>query len=245
MRDYFRNRQVLGNIRQLDVVVPVGGIEFVGYSYGAGDSGTPSISLTSLTGGSDTQAREGDIVVVGTVCYGSTYATLSTSGYTQLALLLADDNYDCGMYVGYKIMGETPDTSVALVNQASSFAGRTITAYVFRNVDTTTPLDVPTTTATGINGGRPTPPAITPTTEGTVILCIGGAAQAPVDRADFTSALDNFLTFNVSVYTTNSQTVGLGTFDWVSGTYTPAQFGGNTTATTAAWCAATLALRKA
>ena len=105
MRD-FRNRQVLGNIRQLDVVVPVGGIEFVGYSYGA-MSGTPHVWWAT----GFRYAQAGDMLLVGTVCYGSTYATLSTSGYTQLALLLADDNYDCGMYVGYKIMGETPDTS--------------------------------------------------------------------------------------------------------------------------------------
>jgi len=44
---------------------------------------------------------------------------------------------------------------------------------------------------------------------------------------------------------TNSIVIAHGTHTWLSGTYTPARFGGNSTSSTFSWAAVTLALRPA
>jgi hypothetical protein len=138
-------------------------------------------------------------------------------------------------------MGGTPDTSVQVSGTGSTNNAGRVTVFVFRGVNGTTPIDVTATTATGINTGRPTPPAITPTTSGAWIYSMGASGnQAPLA---FTSTLPNFITATQG--DTTSVTIGSGAFEWVSGTYTPAQFGGNSTSTNYSWAAVTLALRPA
>jgi hypothetical protein len=112
---------------------------------------------------------------------------------------------------------------------------------VFRGVDPTTPMDVAVVTKTGVNGGRPTADPITPTTDGALILVLGASAAAT--STVFTSGLSNFITSIRG--DTYSVTVGAGTYNWISGTYTPVQWLGNNTTASSSWAAATLALRPA
>ena len=209
-----------------------------------GTTSNSVISLTDLTGGTDTAPQDGDLVLIGYFAgtsTGSPVLSFVTSGYTAPVSLFAEDTADTTTVMGYKLMTATPDTSVTVSGTGSgSHAGR-LAVMVFRGVDPSTPLDVTTTTATGINGGRPTPPAITPTTPGAVIVMFGGSgSQAP---AVFGSGVSNFITqFQTD---TVSITVGAGMHSWVSGTYTPAQWTGNTASTQASWASATFALRPA
>jgi hypothetical protein len=95
-------------------------------------------------------------------------AAPNTSGWTELF-----DSNDNGpaMWVGYKVMGATPDTVVNVDD-----GGFSDVAYILQTwsgEDTTTPIDVTTTTANGASGD-PNAPAITPITDGCLIVAFGG-----------------------------------------------------------------------
>lgn len=205
-------------------------------------SGTFNVSLTSLSGGLASSPSKNDLVIV-SVASGSTADRdlgVTTSGYTEIADLYSDDTYDTNLSVNYKIMGSTPDTSVDVTVSQNTSDALTVTISVWRGVDTTNSLDVTPTTSTGNNTGRPTPPAITPTTENAKIVCIGAGAYSTT--ADFTTTdLSNFITTTRS--DTNDSVIGQGSYKWFSGTFTPAVWGGNTTSTSASWCAVTIAMK--
>lgn len=113
--------------------------------------------------------EENDIVVfigghngTGTSGFGSAEIT----GYTTIE---RSQTGDLSRYVGYKVMGATPDTTIDL--GAASSSGSTnggIVIGAFRNVDTTTPLDVTSTTSTTANSADC--PAITTVNNGCMIL---------------------------------------------------------------------------
>jgi hypothetical protein len=216
-------------------------ISYVGGQTGSAiNGGTISLSLTSLSGGSGSTAQAGDIVIVsvGKGSNGASVPTLSSSGYTQISGLYANDDYDANLLTTYKIMGGTPDTTVEIAGSGNAGYGLTAIAHVFRGVHQSTPLDVTATTATGTNTGRPTPPAITPTTSGSLIVCIG--ANSAYDGT-ISSGLSNAL--SVTVDESYQSGIAGGTYSWTSGTYTPSQFAGST-ASYFCWCATTVALRK-
>ena len=224
-------------------------IEFVGrssVSQQGETSGTMTMSLTALTGGIDTAARTDDLVVIvwGIGSSGDRAMAITTTGYTVISELYANDTSDTNLEVAYKRMGPTADTSVVFPNSGSSNNGNAALAYVFRGVDPTTPLDVTSTTATGINSGRPNPPPITPTTAGTVILVAGAAANSAM--AVFTQSTGELSNFFSLLRTEQFDiAVGAGTFNWVATPFDPIVWAGGTTNTAASWAAVTLALRPA
>ena len=212
-------------------------IQFVGRS----SSATTPLSLTALTGGIDTAARENDLVVyllsLGDIT--DVNLAVTTTGYTEVADLYANDTYDANISVGYKFMGATPDTTIA----RPAGAGYALIAHVWRGVDTSNPMDVTPTTVTGTNTGVPTPPAITPTTAGAIVLCLAGDANISAPPNYTSSQLSNF----VSQQATGSRATvaGVGSFAWTSGTFTPTAWGGGTTSINASYAAVSLALRPA
>src|SRR5512145_101286 len=134
-------------------------------SYVGGKVGTASGSTTTditvalnsgLTGGSGTAVSEGDLVVV-TVSLAHSddapTAGLVTSGYTALTQLNADNTRDCSLNVHYKFMGATPDTSVVISRSGNIENSIAWTVQVFAGVDSTTPMDVTPTSATGTGTG--------------------------------------------------------------------------------------------
>lgn len=221
-------------------------IQYVGgFAQGfVGSTSNITISLTSLTGGIASAPAEGDIVVVyfGTGSNTIRISQMSVSGYQTVASLFATDTYRANLIVAHKFMGSTPDTSFVLTNGTASVddAGA-VAVHVFRNVDPFLPLDVALTTASAPNTGVPNPPAITPTTQNAVI--VSGAAAAHIGGVlTFTSSdLTDFVTAGGN--DTRDVTIGAGYYDWDSGAFDPAQFGGGTTADTSSWAAVTLALR--
>jgi hypothetical protein len=210
-----------------------------------GTTSAVSITLTNLTGGSDTAPSAGDFVVVyyGTGSNTTARAITVNSDYTNLTKIAESDTYDANLVVGYKRMGSTPDTSVevsATLNLADAGA---VVVHVFRGVDETTPLDVTSVTATGTNSVLCNPGAITPSTAGAWIVAGGSGAHIAGTDTYSSSDLTSFRT--VGANDTFDVTVGAGLkTDWTSGPFDPAAFTwSDTSASTYSWAAYTLALR--
>jgi hypothetical protein len=203
-----------------------------------------TVALTSLTGGVAATPITGDLVVVCRAWSTAVDRTLITSstGWTQVAELYADDSNDVNFAVWYKIMGATPDTSITFNAHVSTTESSSVVVQAFRGVDATTPLDVTSTTSTGIDSAAPDPAAITPVTTGAIILVAGGSAHASGNSGFTASYLTNFRSAGFN--STYDSTAGMGYTTWTGGTYNPAvwTFGGGAT-TVASWAAITMALR--
>ena len=208
----------------------------------AGTSLAQNVTLTGLNGGIDTVPSAGDLVIVtyGIASAGGATPSITSSGYTSVASISSDSTYDTNQIVQYKIMGGTPDASIDFSGTSSTANAGIVAIQVWRGVDPSTPMDVTATTATGTTG-QPLPPAITPTTAGAMIAIFGIAAGNTATT--LTTGLSNS---SAAIRTdTNSVAVAYGSFAWLSGTYTPTRFGGNSTSATYSWAAVTLALRPA
>ena len=234
-----------------DVELPAAaGISLVG-SKNVGWTATASnqtFSLTDLTGGIGSAPEAGDYIVVSYAVGTNATPTLSivTSGYGSLLTpLAANDTYDVILAAWSKFMGGSPDTSITVSGTGSSNNAGRVVISVYRGVNPTTPLDVAASVSpgTGTNGGRPTPPPITPVTSGAVVLAFGAAGSASGVVAPFTSDLSDFVSAATpAIY---SVAIGAGSFAWASGTYTPTQWAGNNTSVQSSWAAFTIALRPA
>lgn len=201
----------------------------------------------SLTGGLASTPATDDLVVVCVAASrfgGAGVTSLVTTGYTSTTRLTAEDAQDSASQVHYKLMGGTPDTEVVITRSGATDSGQAYTIHVFRGVDLTTPLDVTTTTATGIDTGRPNPAAITPSTAGAwIYIGTGGAAAtgAAFTYGDFTAVLST-----VCDETSNDAVVGSGYFaGWTSGAYDPAASTTGSTSLNSSWTATTMAFRPA
>lgn len=134
---------------------------------------------TIATGSSNTNVslpgslQEDDLVIVGTVNDGSVGnsdgagGVNSTAGYT---LIVASGASNPGCELQRKFMGATPDTTVNI--HESSVRPQAYIIQAFRGVDSTTPLDVVVTSASG-STGMPDCGSITPTNDDTLILAVG------------------------------------------------------------------------
>lgn len=133
-------------------------ISFVGGCEGSAISGG-NVTLT-LPGG----LAQSDFVIIS---YGIGDAdgvdhdmAMVTAGYTEVADLFADDAQDTNLGVFWKLMGGTPDTTAEVTGRGDANASVAAVCMVFRGVDTGTPFDVTTTTATALNTMHPDPPSI-------------------------------------------------------------------------------------
>lgn len=207
---------------------------------------TQSISLTSLS------LANGDLVLVSYSLATSSSdadlsAKISTSGYTQVTELFANDSCASNMAVFRKTMGSTPDTDLVVVGRNTTSQGSTVVISVFRGVDGTNPLDVTTTTATGIDTGNANPAAITPASSGNVIVLFASSGTSNIART-YTTASTAYMS---GFQQTNSSGSTLGITSgsgYVTGqsagvSYDPATWAISVSSTTFSWTAATLALR--
>ena len=209
-------------------------------------SGNTTISLTALTGGIATSAQAGDVVIAGFATGSTADRTLliqdpSGTAYTLVGSELYSNgtSYDTNLRVGLKEL-TAADASVTFGPTGNAADAGAMFVHVWRGEDETTILDVTAVTATGTGTGRPDPGAITPSTNGAVIICIGAGAAAT--GAVFTAAyLSNFRT--ATSVDTNDAMIGVGSVAWSSGAYNPAVWTGGSTVTSNSWAAVTLALR--
>lgn len=133
-----------------------------GTNLGTGTTGTVTLP-TSL---------QNDVMIVAISSTGSLAAV--PSGWTSAGSVGAS-NSDF-VRVIYKVMGATPDTTVAITGISTS---STAVAQAYRNIDTTTPLDVVATSSSNTTAATAmTFAAITPATSQSLILGIGGSKSA-------------------------------------------------------------------
>jgi hypothetical protein len=217
------------------------GNQFFGRS-GSTSSTTVGFALSAGTG--ETVPQAGDLVLL-TIAHGAAETTLmiGPTDYTQLARISVSDTNDTVLYVGYKIMGPTPDTTFPVVSSLSTSNAQTAIVFVFRGVDPTNPIDVTTTTATGANSRLANPPAITPITQNATVVAIGAGGHTASSVNYTTTDLTNFKT----LFSTDTYDIvhGAGYFEWTSGAADPAAFGTTNDSTSDSWCSATVALRPA
>lgn len=222
------------------------GIALVGVTtHNTGGIVNKTISLTSLTGGLDTQPSADDVVVVTFAGGSNTDRTLAATGYTQIAQQRPNDVYDVNHYCGYKVMGGTPDTSVDLTAaSASSAHGGVVIVEVWRGVNTTTPMDVAAIPDTGTNSALANPPSITPVTAGARV-CVSAAAAHVAGAFNLSSSDLGTITV-INADATIDVSALRGSVVWSSGAFDPAALTfGAADSTDNSWAAVTFALRPA
>lgn len=232
-------------------------ITFVGSHVGTHAATTAqTVNFSSLldSSGATPTLLQGDIVYVAVENASTLNRTVAggadvmvPSGYTGLGVHdYRNDSNDSNFRVSRKLMGATPDTSVAIPPSNATTAGVAYAIYVFRGVNATTP-ESPTIVYTGaINTGVANAAAIIPVTAGSWVVVFGGAAVAA--GAAFTNpsgfdATTNYFRSATITTTTNDANIGGAIYTgWTTGSYDPAAFGGSTSTNTGSWSAATLAL---
>lgn len=229
-----------------------GNIEYVGgRTLGfAGTTSNVNVSLSgTLSGGLASSPSVGDLVIVyfGT---GSTADRDLVIGsfffpYTEVTELYADSTFDTNLVVAYRRLTSFDTNFVTLTGGTlSTNDAGAVAIQVWRGVDAGDPFDVTATTATTTNTVLCNPPAITPASDGAII--VSGGAGAHNDGTDTFSSSDltDFLT--VGSNDTNDVTIGLGYKVWTSGAFDPAQFTfSGTDSTSFSSASVTLALRPA
>ncbi len=225
------------------------GIQYVGGTSAqitGSTSTTTNISLTALTGGVGSAPVAGDYVIVyyGASSTANRALTVTTSGYTQVSDIYVSSTFDANLTVAYKLMTATPDTQVTVSATGATSDAGAVAVQVWRGVDNLVVFDVNPTSNNQNNTANINLPPITPVTAGTVVVS-GGASAHNLGVQTFTgSDLSNFVTFS-GPNSTNDVTIGLGSFNWVSGAYDPANltFSG-TDSTSFSSASVTLALLK-
>ena len=226
-------------------LVYVGGV--AGGRAGSTSTTTQSISGT-LTGGIASSPSEGDLVIIKISAAGAsgyTCSTLAVSSWTNGTFRSnTGATYYSYQQYSYKFMGSTPDTEITIPSSGATRNAQRWAVHVFRNVDTTTPLDVTTVYASGTASGRPNPGAITPATTGAWILWLGSSAAAT--GAAYTAPTDFATNWLGDTQSDNYDCMdGFGYYTgWSSGQYDPAAItAGGTTNAADTWVAETVVLR--
>jgi hypothetical protein len=185
----------------------------------AGNTSPETITLTDLTGGANTAPQEGDLVVIAVATGSDELRSRAVTGYTQIASLYSNDTEtDTNLWVGYKIMGSTPDTTVTIPTSGDTSDAQTVAIQVWRNV-----VYEDVTTAIGENTVLADPPSITTTTGNNVVLVIGAGGHDAGTQTYAASYADNFLTIGSD--DTFQSTIGFGSVNRpTAGAYDPPAF---------------------
>lgn len=245
----FRVNQLIGFGNSLETSK----IKFVGYAKAgkAGAfSGTTTLALNSgLAGGTRSSVQQGDFVLAVMSSAATSDVTLSiTDGTTNYNLIATElrvngTTYDVNLRAAYKFMGVTPDASTTFGPSGSSTAGAATAVLVFEGINSTTPLDVTATTATGIGSGYPNPAAISPITSGCYLVGIGSFTEG-TGSASLTNngQYDQF--FYQEGGDDDDSHLGIGYRSNLSiGSFDPAVFTGTGSNSNGSWGAITIALR--
>lgn len=130
----------------------------------AGPAGGTNVVMT-LTG-----AQENDVVLI-FGGHGDGEPTVDVpSGWADAGAGLLSNGVLARAF--YKVMGASPDASVTCDGGGNADDGVAYIGYLIRGADTSTPIDVTPTTATG-GPNFPNAPSITPVTEGAYIFAFG------------------------------------------------------------------------
>jgi hypothetical protein len=231
-----------------------GVLQFVGGTTERNGSGgtISSVATTGLTGGIDTEARQGDLIIVAWACSGTSNLDLSVSGsglsFTEVAELYSNDIDDINLSVNWAHCDVSPPATITLTGTGTA---EVAAIMVFREHDTVTPMDATPTTATGLNGVAADPPSITPATTGAIVVAIGALASGiGADSAAFTAAPTNYDDLTENDSASGSQMASVGMAYRTDRTAGVAENPGAFTTSSAgdagsSWAAVTLAIRPA
>lgn len=229
-------------------------IQFVGTANAVSTAGLISftVPLTGLTGGIASSPSENDVVMVITGWSGTTDGnpgvTDPASGVTEIADLYANDTNDANFSVSHFVCGASPPSTVTV--RTNSVIGRANIGIVavFRGVDTTTPIDVTSTTATGINGTTSTLSSITPTTTGACVVAAAMMTLAASSTANYSGVTGSGYTLGVARNSNASGSAASMAFAYKIGvtggvSEAPGTFTNNGSGTANSWATVTFALR--
>lgn len=199
-----------------------GGLTFVGAAFTeeVSISNTGNATVPTLTGGSRSTLAEGDLLLfaIGFVHTGND-ENISATGYTELEDVAGNDTFDANLYVGYKVQGATPDTTIAYDIGTGSWGGIAQTGFfmfaAFAGAGTPT-----SNSATAANTGVPNPPSITPTVAGSYVVnfsvgCSGaGSAGGSTSNSSYDSVWGG-----ITPVDNPYPGVGVGLYAWSSGAF--------------------------
>ena len=201
---------------------------------GAFSSGSATIDISSLS------IQSGDMLVLAAVAKGTASFGWAASGnnsgvFTEHAELYSNDTHDINLFAAARIVGATPDTSIALTG--SSTLDYAVHVIQYRNAA----IGVAAQTATGIDSDKANPPSITPTNTGARVVTIYGAAQSASTAWTAPAGVSSFIQ-DVSA---SAVRLGTGDIQWTGGAVDPAAPTGGTATTGDSWAAVSLALKPA
>jgi hypothetical protein len=220
----------------------------VGVAQATGNSASYNLSLTSLTGGIDTQPSQNDLVIVVNGAYGTSDISMgvSTSGFTKEAEGYSDDTRDTNAAFSWKIMTGTPDTVVSCDGSGNAANGAAAVCQVWRGVDTTTPFDVALVHGGGIDEARVNTGAITPVTTDAIVGSCGIGVSAAVQGTLSAPTGYNLGFIQGGVDPGIACVALIAAKAWGGGTENAAVFGGTwTTSSSDSWYGFAFALRPA
>lgn len=144
-------------------------------SYLGSDSAIGTNANVTVTFG--VALQQNDIVFVIGGSRTSNVPAAVTAGYADALAAVNNPTGNEELWVGYKIMGASPDTTFVGVGTSSSTVGIGYVAFYFRGADGTVQPDVASASAIG-SSANPDSPSITTTTDGAVILaCATSSAK--------------------------------------------------------------------
>jgi hypothetical protein len=226
---------------------------------GANNGANVTLTFTGATGlldaaGGQATLLQGDVVVVPYATSAVTDGAMSEGSATYTVVHEAYSNgtaNDTNLWLGYKVMGGTPDTTITVLGTGGANHGTIATAFAFRGVDAAV-LDVAfvagSHAATGTASTRPNAPAITPNTAGAWIVVAGGGAAATggafTNPGDLSATTNHFRSANHAETIDIAIGMGIKT-DWVSGAFDPAAWTGGVANAGDSWAAMVIALKAA
>src|SRR5688572_1734450 len=163
-------------------------ISFVGSTTATSTNGDDvNLDLTAIT-----DLAENDLVIIACAIGSSddgdyNMVLVSPTDYAEVADLFADDDLDVQLGVFRKFMGASVDTDVLVEGFGNMNNSGAAIAFAFRGVDTTTPMDVAATTATGIDSANANPPSINHNNpDGVWTVIVGGSAHNQAGTRTYT-----------------------------------------------------------
>lgn len=222
-------------------------ISFVGSVTGTATSGSSiTLDLTALTGGSSSSVSTGDVIfaLVGWASVADESPAPTTSGYTLIAELYANDDRDANFSVYVKRAGGTPDTSLIVSSRASSSYGSVAAAYVVSGASGAL-WPVPTT-ATGTNAALPNSPSITTKFNNSWVFTFG-LGTGDTTPADFTapSGYGNSVVVKQAGSSSGAILVAASKLIATADAEDPGAWTGGESTTSDSWAAVTVALAPA
>jgi hypothetical protein len=214
----------------------------------AGTNSATTVTF-ALTGGTNSVPQAYDLVIAAyAVGAGSavdvalTINNPSAVAYTLMGTeLFQTDTFSANLRVAYRFMPSTPETTLDLSGTGAVQNAGAYTIHVFRNVDSTTPMDATVVTAQAASTRLADPGSITPVTPGALVYVVGSCSCGT--GGTYTAAYLTDLRVTTQA-DTNDVNVASGYVVWTSGAYNPAAFGGGGTDTTSdSYTAVTAALR--